>query len=73
VTPVIYPTTLVPEHLQALLALNPLAWIVGRFRACVVGGRPLNPTLTAVSLMMSVVVFLLGLVYFRIRNAPSPT
>jgi ABC-type polysaccharide/polyol phosphate export permease len=55
------------------MTLNPLAGIVNRFRVCVVGGRPLNPTLTAVSFMMSVVVFLLGLVYFRIRNAPLPT
>jgi lipopolysaccharide transport system permease protein len=68
VTPVIYPTTLVPEHLQALLALNPLAGIVDGFRACVVGGRPPNPTLTVVSLTMSVVVFVLGLVYFRIKE-----
>jgi lipopolysaccharide transport system permease protein len=65
VTPVIYPTTMLPEHLQGLMALNPLAGIVEGFRVCVVGGRPPNPTLTAVSLTMSVVVFVVGLVYFR--------
>jgi lipopolysaccharide transport system permease protein len=58
VTPVIYPTTLVPEHSQALLAPNPLVGIVNGFRACVVGRQPPNPTLTAVSLMMSVVFVL---------------
>lgn len=65
VTPVIYPTTLLPERLQGLMALNPLAGIVEGFRSCVVGGPPLNLTLTAVSLTMSVVVFVVGLVYFR--------
>jgi lipopolysaccharide transport system permease protein len=65
VTPVIYPTTLLPAHLQAFMALNPLAGIMEGFRSCVVGGRPLNPALTVVSLTMSVVVFVVGLVYFR--------
>jgi lipopolysaccharide transport system permease protein len=65
VTPVIYPTTLLPEGLQPLMALNPLAGIVEGFRACVVGGRPPNPMLTAGALTMSVVVFVVGLAYFR--------
>jgi lipopolysaccharide transport system permease protein len=47
------------------MALNPLAGIVEGFRTCVVGGRPLHPTVTAVSLTMSAVVFVVGLVYFR--------
>jgi homopolymeric O-antigen transport system permease protein len=64
-TPVIYPVSLLPENLRVLMVLNPLAGIVEGFRACMVGGRPLNPTLTAASLTMSVLVFLLGFMYFR--------
>jgi lipopolysaccharide transport system permease protein len=65
VTPVIYPTSFLPEHLQTLMALNPLAGIIEGFRACLFPGQALNATLTAVSLTMAVVVFLAGLVYFR--------
>lgn len=65
VTPVIYPTTFLPKRLQALMALNPLAGIIEGFRSCLFSGRPLDPTLTAVSLTMTVVVFVVGLTYFR--------
>jgi lipopolysaccharide transport system permease protein len=65
VTPVIYPTTFLPERLQTLMALNPLAGIIEGFRACLISGRPLDPMLTGLSLTMSVVVFVFGLVYFR--------
>jgi lipopolysaccharide transport system permease protein len=58
VTPVIYPTSLLPEHLRALMNLNPLAGIVEGFRTCMVGGRPLNPTLTVVSLTMGITIWI---------------
>jgi len=65
VTPVIYPTTFLPERLQALMAFNPLAGIIEGFRACLFSGKSLDPALTAMSLTMTVVVFLAGLTYFR--------
>jgi lipopolysaccharide transport system permease protein len=64
-TPVIYPTTFLPEQLQILMALNPLAGVIEGFRACLFQGRPPNPSLSAISLTMTVVVFVAGLVYFR--------
>jgi lipopolysaccharide transport system permease protein len=65
VTPVIYPMSIVPEPFKTLMALNPLAGIVEGFRACVVSGRPIDPMLTAVSLTVTALIFLLGLVCFR--------
>jgi lipopolysaccharide transport system permease protein len=65
VTPVIYPTSFLPEQLQTLMAFNPLAGIIEGFRACLFPGRALDPMLTAVSLSMTVVVFVAGLLYFR--------
>src|SRR5437773_12499231 len=65
VTPVIYPLTMVPERFQALAALNPLTGIVEGFRACLLSGRPVDPVLTAISLTMTVVVFVMGLVCFQ--------
>jgi lipopolysaccharide transport system permease protein len=65
ITPVIYPTTLVPERLRPLLALNPMAGIVEGFRAAMFPGRSIDPMLTAVSLTVTVVIFLVGVAYFR--------
>ena len=64
-TPVIYPMAVVPERFHGLMALNPLAGIVEGFRACLFTGQPLDPMLTGMSLAMTLVVFMTGLVYFR--------
>jgi lipopolysaccharide transport system permease protein len=65
VTPVIYPTTFIPKRFQTLLALNPLSGIIEGFRACLFPGRQLDSTLTAISLIVTTIVFVVGLVYFR--------
>ncbi len=65
VTPVIYPTTMLPESLQTVMAVNPLAGIIEGFRACLYSGRLPDPLLTGVSLTTAVVVFVIGLGYFR--------
>ncbi len=65
ITPVIYPTSLIPRRFQALAALNPLAGIVDGFRACLFPGTRLDPMLTAVSLTLCVLVFVGGFLYFR--------
>ncbi len=64
VTPIIYPTTIVPERFRALLALNPLVGIVEGFRAALFSGRQFDPMLTATSLSVTAVVFVVGLLYF---------
>jgi lipopolysaccharide transport system permease protein len=65
VTPVIYPTSLIPERFRAFAALNPLAGIIEGFRACLFPGRRLDLTLTVTSLSVTLFVFIIGLVYFR--------
>jgi lipopolysaccharide transport system permease protein len=65
VTPVIYPTSMIPERSRPLAALNPLSGIVEGFRASLFPGLQLDPRLTAVSLASSALVFVAGLVYFR--------
>jgi lipopolysaccharide transport system permease protein len=64
-TPVIYPTSMLPQRLQPLMAINPLAGIVEGFRACLFSERLPDPVLTSISLTMSVAVFVFGLSYFR--------
>jgi lipopolysaccharide transport system permease protein len=64
VTPVIYPTAYLPRRLQTLMAFNPLAGIIEGFRSCLFSGRSIDPSLTALSLSMTVAVFVAGLIYF---------
>ncbi len=65
VTPIIYPVSLVPDKYRLLLALNPMTGFVEAFRATAIGGKPMDWTLLAVSLAVTCVVFLAGLLYFR--------
>jgi ABC-type polysaccharide/polyol phosphate export permease len=39
VTPILYPLTLVPDHLRPWIAANPFSWLVARFRDCLLDGR----------------------------------
>ncbi|MEM2368594.1 MAG: ABC transporter permease [Candidatus Bathyarchaeia archaeon] len=64
-SPVAYPASLIPEHYQWLYGLNPMAGVVEGFRWCLTGyGQPPSPLL-AVSTLGVLLVFLLGLFYFR--------
>jgi lipopolysaccharide transport system permease protein len=65
VTPVIYPIALIPKRFQFLAALNPLSGIVEGFRTCLFPGRHFDLMLTAVSITVTAIVFVVGLVYFR--------
>jgi lipopolysaccharide transport system permease protein len=56
VSPVVYPSTLVPEKWRVLYWLNPMAGIVEAFRASLLG-LSLNWTATAVSAAISVIIF----------------
>jgi lipopolysaccharide transport system permease protein len=63
-TPIVYPVTLVPSHLQWLLGLNPMAGVVDGFRWALLGTSA-SFALIAVSTGVSAIVLLGGLLYFR--------
>jgi len=65
VTPVIYPSSMVPEKFRALMALNPLAGIIDTFRASIVPEKPIDWQLLTGSLLLTVVIFSAGCAYFR--------
>jgi homopolymeric O-antigen transport system permease protein len=64
VTPVIYPSTLVPDRWRPLLALNPMVGLIDGFRSAFLA-RPLDWTQISVSLALSALLFLGGAIYFR--------
>jgi lipopolysaccharide transport system permease protein len=63
-SPVVYPISMVPERFQWLVALNPLAGIIETSRALLVG-RPVPWEALGISCAATVVIYVLGLVYFQ--------
>ncbi len=63
-TPVVYPVSIVPRKWQFLLALNPMAGLIGAYRSAILG-QPWNMTIFPISSAMSVAILFLGLYLFR--------
>ena len=64
-TPIAYPADQIPAKWQTLMGLNPVTSVVLGFRWSVTGMSPPELGTVVVSLVVTVSVLLLGLVYFR--------
>ena len=64
-TPIVYPTSLVPEKYSWILGLNPVAGPVDHFRAFFLGTRPMDGNLYLVGLLIGVTIFVSGLFLFN--------
>ncbi len=64
ITPVIYPSSVVPEQYRWLLALNPMSGLIEGFRAAFLN-RPLDWPHIGVSLCIALLAFIAGATYFR--------
>lgn len=64
-TPIIYPSSIFPERFQWLLALNPLTGLIEAFRYALLPTRPLQWDVLGLSLAVTVVAFVVGVVYFK--------
>lgn len=69
-SPVIYPVSLVPEHLRWLYELNPIATILIGTRWALIGGEP--PTLLALGVYTVSMLFFL-IIGFRVFRATEAT
>ncbi|NJD54872.1 MAG: ABC transporter permease [Nitrospirae bacterium] len=63
-TPVVYPMSSIPEKWQWLFALNPMAAIIETVRYAFLGAGALRPFHLALSLGMTVVILLAGIITF---------
>lgn len=63
-SPVIYPVSLVPDNLLPIYALNPMVGILTAFRWAVLGIEPFYPWTLGISIGATLVLGLLGLIYF---------
>lgn len=65
VTPVIYPSSIVGEKYQWIIALNPMTGIIEAARASFFGVNPINFQLLFISVGISVGLFLFGVFRFK--------
>lgn len=68
VSPVVYPTALVPEPFRWVFALNPMTGVLDGIRWCLLGCGPGPGLGLALSAVVAVAVFLSGIVWFRARE-----
>lgn len=67
-TPVIYPADLVPAKFKILFQLNPMAVIINAYRQTILGGGVPNYSSLVIALLVSLIVLLVGLSYFKSRE-----
>ncbi len=65
VTPIVYPTSLVPEKLRPLYYLNPMTAVVDGFRWVLLGTNTAPGSLVMISTVTAVLLLLTGAYYFR--------
>jgi len=70
VTPILYPLSLVPEHLQKWVAINPFTWLVARLRDALLDGRLALEWGDAVAVVVALAIFAGGQWVFR-RLSPQ--
>jgi len=63
-SPIVYSVSLLPQEYQWLYALNPIVGPIDGLRSAILG-KPWNVTAIAISAASSVVLFVIGLAYFR--------
>jgi lipopolysaccharide transport system permease protein len=63
-TPVVYPSSLVPEPWRTLYGLNPMVGVVEGFRWALLGTSPPGPMI-ALSVLVALVLQVTGALYFR--------
>jgi len=63
-TPVLYPTSVVPEQWRWLFTLNPMVSAIEGFRWSLLGGVAPDPLTLVVSSIMTLLLLIFGLVYF---------
>ena len=65
ISPVVYPTSIVPEKYRFIFMLNPLAGIIEGFRWALLGTISFPGEMLLCSIITSSIIFIIGLLYFK--------
>jgi homopolymeric O-antigen transport system permease protein len=68
VTPVLYATSLLPDSLRWLFALNPMTIVVETFRWCLLSTAPTDSYVSVISAVMAIMSLFSGMMWFRRRE-----
>ncbi len=63
-TPIVYPTSLIPEKWQWLIALNPMAPIIETFRYAFLGAGTIYPWQMGLSMGTTIIILIIGIILF---------
>lgn len=64
-TPIVYPLSSVPEKWKFLFIINPMSPIIETFRYAFLGAGSINPLYISVSIIVTFVVFISGVILFN--------
>jgi len=65
ISPIVYPASMVPEKYRLIYALNPMTGIIEGFRSALLGTVVFPWTMILISIIVSSILFVSGLMYFR--------
>ena len=64
-TPILYSITLVPEHYRDYFLINPLAFLIGRYRELMLAGEWNLQAMDLIAVIASILVFVIGYQLFK--------
>ena len=64
-TPVIYPISMLGNKYKWLLMINPMCGVIETARRVIFNNNLVDWTLLSVSIVVSVILFIFGIMYFR--------
>ena len=64
-SPVVYPTSMIPEKYHLIYAINPMAGIIEGFRSALLGTVVFPTQMLLISTVVSIAIFIAGALYFK--------
>ena len=64
-SPVVYPVSIIPDKYRLIYELNPMAGVIEGFRSALLGSTPMPWDLIIVGTIVTLVVAVIGLTYFK--------
>ncbi len=67
-SPVVYPVSMLPEKYHLIYAINPMTGVIEGFRSALLGTVAFPTQMLLVSTLVSVILFIIGALYFKRRE-----
>lgn len=64
-SPIFYPIAALPKEFQPFMQMSPLTYVIEQARDLMIWGKGLNWTMWSLQLIISIVIFWLGLIWFQ--------